>query len=334
MRGAWLLIAGALLVAAPAAAGATPATVNRVAGNDRYETAAMLAQHWHGGSDGVVARGDDPADALAGSYVAGTHIGPIVLTTQHQVPQVSIDALRRVGVYRVRLLGGTSAVGDDVVQQLQAAGFAVERVAGADRYGTAAAIARNSGAPNIGTERSFGRTAILANGLQPADALAAGPLAYGQQWPVLLTTRDALPDVTRAALDDLGVQHLVVVGGTGVISDGVMADLQRSGRTAERVAGADRMATATALADFLVGIGEHVTRVEVASATSFADALALGPHAAPDAPVLLCATRDDCGQATVSWITQHTADVDTVVIAGGFDVVSQTAEAELQAAAS
>ena len=169
---------------------------------------------------------------------------------------------------------------------------------------------------------------------KPADALAAGPLAYGQQWPVLLTARDALPDVTRSALDDLGVRHVVVVGGTGVVSDAVVADLQRGGRTVERVAGADRMATATALADFMVGIGEHVTRVEVASATSFADALALGAHAAPDAPVLLCATRDECGQTTVGWIMQHTADVDAVVIAGGTSVVSQTAEAELQAAAS
>jgi putative cell wall-binding protein len=333
-----VLLGGTALVvlvalATPAAA-TGPTQLRRIAGPDRFATAQALAvDRFASASDAVVARADDPADALAGSYVAGSHIGPVLLAEQRRVPQPTLDALHALGVHKVRVLGGPGALGPEVVSQLEAAGYTVERVAGPDRYATAAAVARNSGSANVGVRGQQGRTVLLANGLRPADALSAGPLAFGQQWPVLLTTTDALPAATRQALDDLAIQHVVVVGGTAAVGDAVVAGLRSSGRTVERVAGADREQTATAVADLLVSIGEPLTTVEVASSSSFADALALGPHAAPAAPVLLCQGVDDCGSTTLSWIAARSGDVDHVVIAGGTAVVGPTAEAQLRAAA-
>jgi putative cell wall-binding protein len=333
-----LAIAAAVLVATSALGGTARATgptdLRRIAGPDRFATAASLAvDRFTSASDAVVARSDDPADALAGSYVAGSHIGPVLLAEQHAVPPATIDALQTRHVHKVRVLGGTGALGPEVVAQLEAAGFVVERVAGADRYATAAAVAANSGVANVGVRGGQGATVLLANGDRPADALSVGPLAFGQQWPVLLTTAAALPAPTRQSLDDLGIRHVIVVGGTAAVSDAVVADLERSGRTVERVGGADRESTATAVADFLVALGEPLTRVEVAAASSFADALALGPHAAPAAPVLLCHAVDDCGATTLAWIELHSDRVDTVVIAGGTAVISTVAETQLRAAA-
>jgi lactocepin len=307
----------------------------RIAGANRFETAAALARdRYPSASDGVLARADDPADALGGSYLGGTHIGPVLLSEQHAVPKITIDTYHALSVHKVRVLGGQNALGPEIDQQLIAEGFVVERVAGSDRYETAAAIARNSGAPNIGVRSDLGRTVVLANGLSPADALSAGPIVYGQQWPVLLTARDALPAPTTSALNDLGIQHVIVVGGTAAVDDTIIQQLEQSGRTVERIAGADREATAAALADFLIAIGEHVERVEVAAASSFADALVLGGHAAPDAPVLLCHDVDDCGATTLMWIVQHSDPVDLVVIAGGTSVVGPTAETQLRLAAA
>lgn len=320
------------LLAAPSAAQESP--VRRLAGPDRFATAAAIAvDRFATASDAVVARADDPADALAGSYVAGSHVGPVLLAEQRRVPAATLDALRSRGVHKVRILGGTGALGPEVVAQLQSAGYVVERIAGSDRYATAAAVARNSGEANVGVYGTRGRTVLLANGTRPTDALTAGPLAFGQQWPVLLTTAGAVPPATRQALDDLDIRHVVVVGGTAAVSDAVVASLRASGRTVERVAGVDREQTATAVADFLVALGEPLVRVEVAASTSYADALALGPHAAPASPVLLCRTRDNCGAATLSWISARSALVDTVVIAGGTGVISETAATQLRVAA-
>lgn len=330
-----VLLAAVLLTAAPVAALEGGVEVRRIAGADRFETAAALAlDRFRSASDAVVARADDPADALAGSYVAGSHIGPVLLAERRRVPEATMSALRTLGVRTVRVLGGEGALGPEVDTQLRAAGIEVERVSGSDRYGTAAAVARNSGVANVGTRSALGATVLLANGTRPADALSAGPLAFGQQWPVLLTERDALPATTRQALDDLGIRHVVVVGGTSAVGPGVIADLERTGRTVERAAGADREATATAVADLLVALGERVTRVEVAASSSSADALALGAHAAPDAPVLLCRTVDDCGATTLGWIVAHAPSVAAVVIAGGTGVVGAVAEAQLREAAT
>jgi lactocepin len=309
-------------------------TVTRISGDDEFVTAGELAKHWPSASDAVIARADDPADALAGSYIAGSHITPILLAQQHSVPQATLDALKRLGTYHVRVLGGEKALGSEVTDALKSAGMKqIDRIAGADRYETAKLVAENSGPANVGQRSGMGPTVILANGIQPADALAAAPLSYGQQWPIVLTATDALPDATKQALDDLHIAHVIVVGGTAAVSDAVVRTLQASGRTVARIAGANRMATAAALGDMLLTIGQQVSRVEVVSTSSTAIALALGPHAAPDAPVLLCASKDDCGTETIGWIKTHAAAVSTVVIAGGTDQISSTAESQLASAA-
>jgi len=64
------------------------------------------------------------------------------------------------------------------------------RVAGADRYGTAAAISKSSFAAGL-------PVAFVVTGGAFPDALAAGPSAAHLKGPVLLTARDSLPQSTR-----------------------------------------------------------------------------------------------------------------------------------------
>jgi lactocepin len=315
-------------------AAASGTTVTRLTADDPFAFAAEVAKKWGSASDVVLVRADDPADALAANYASGSHVAPTLYAKKDGVPQVTLDALKRLGAYHVRLLGGEGALGKEVEDDLKKAGIQqVERLAGKDRYETAKLVAENVPAANIGARSGRGTTVILANGIQPADALAAGPLAYGRQWPILLTGKDALPAPTQAALDGLHVAHVIVVGGTAAVSDEVVRAIEAGGRSVERIAGSDRTETATKLADLMIEVGYQVTRIEVAGANDFATALVLGPHAAPDAPVLLCASLDDCGAATMAWIAAHKDALTAVVIGGGTDVLSAKAEAQLAAAA-
>lgn len=97
-------------------------------------------------------------------------------------------------------------------------GLPVERIFGADRYETAAALALRfyQGA----------RFVYLASGESFPDALAGAGIPDQEQGPVLLTGRDSLPQATRDALAALGPQHLRVLGGPAAVSDAVLAQAQ------------------------------------------------------------------------------------------------------------
>src|SRR5262249_2638384 len=95
--------------------------LDRIAGADRYATAATIANDtFPSSSIAFLARGDAFADALAANYLAGQQSAPILLSNPGSVPQVTIDALKGLKVGTVHLLGGTDALSPAVQSQLQA----------------------------------------------------------------------------------------------------------------------------------------------------------------------------------------------------------------------
>ncbi len=276
-----LLVPAALVGGSPAAA-ASP--IDRLAGADRIATAvAVSARTWPAGADTVVlADGWTHADALAGGPAAAALDAPILLLARGALPAATATELARLDPSQVVVLGGAATVPDATLTLVRAAtGASVTRVAGADRHATAAAVADRwwpAGA----------RTAFLAGGAAPADALVAGPVAARAGAPLLLTRRDALPSSTAAALADLGPDRVVVLGGTAAVSDAVVADVAaRTGAAVERIAGVDRWATAAAVtAEVPVGAPVHL-----AGGSAVADALAAAPAVARAGGVLLLAER-------------------------------------------
>ena len=89
--------------------------LTRVAGVDRYATAAAVALDAFATSASVVvARGDAFPDALAGAYLTGVVDAPLLLTRSDALPTVTSDAIAALGATKVYLLGGTSAISDGV----------------------------------------------------------------------------------------------------------------------------------------------------------------------------------------------------------------------------
>ncbi|TLM69146.1 MAG: cell wall-binding repeat-containing protein [Actinobacteria bacterium] len=192
--------------------------VGREAGATRYDTAVAVSQAtWASGecTNVVLATGEGFPDALAASGLAGTVRGPLLLTRGASLTSAVATELVRLGAEKVWIAGGEGAVSASVAASVAALGCEVERVAGADRYGTSAAIAsRVAQLRGVG----FAGTAFLARGDQFPDALAVSPAAYAKGFPVLLTRTAALPADTAAAVTSLGIGDVVVVGGTGAVS--------------------------------------------------------------------------------------------------------------------
>lgn len=87
-----------------------------------------------------VATGENFPDALGGGPVAAMAKGPILLVRQNSIPGETAAELTRLAPDKIVILGGTAAV--SVAVETALAGFAptVERIAGSNRYDTAAKL--------------------------------------------------------------------------------------------------------------------------------------------------------------------------------------------------
>lgn len=106
------------------------------------------------------------------------------------------------------------------------------------------------------------RIAFLANGIVPADALAAGPIAGQLGAPMYTTQPDALSSAAATGLDDYDPELVIVLGGPVAIHDTVIDQVEAATGLTEtadatpaggivRAAGGDRFDTAAAVADLL-----------------------------------------------------------------------------------
>ncbi len=196
----------------------------------------------------------------------------------------------------------------------------VERVAGTDRFDTAAAIAIRYFAPGV-------ETVYVATGRDHPDALAAGPIAAIDDAPVLLTDRALIPASTVRALDNLRPRRIVVVGGSNAVSDAVRTQLEQyTTGPVGRVAGADRFMTAVALSRSRFPNG--ASTVFVATGRNFADALSAAPAAARLNAPLLLVDANRIPRSTLSELRR--LDPSRIVLLGGLNAASTAVLSQLE----
>lgn len=194
--------------------------VERWAGADRYEVSAEVSSRsFTYAYIAVLAGGLAPADALAVAPLARDFDAPILLTGRDRVPDSVMAELRRLNTGHVYVMGGEGTISSSVVQQLQAEGIEVERLGGADRYDVAAEVSWYIDLYNES------ETVYVANGLAYADALAIAPVAGMHRNVILLVQKNGIPAATAAALEWIGPEQIVVLGGPGSVSETVFQDL-------------------------------------------------------------------------------------------------------------
>ena len=316
------LLLGALLLGlwgpSPARAAET-VTSARISGEHRYATAAQVAEvsHPDGAEVVLVASGRNFPDALAASGLAGVLEAPVLLTDPEVLPEETAEALTRLGPREVRMVGGTAAVSEAVEDDITAIVENVDRIAGSNRYATAADIAAGlSGA--IGTIAGR-RTALIATGENYPDALALGPLASQFQLPVLLTRSSRVPAETLSALGELGIEQVVIAGGTAVVTGEAERALEdQVGAPAIRLGGVNRSETSTLVADFATRVGGFTaTELFVADGTSFADAIAAGPLAGRLGAPILLVEPSSVPDAVTGFLLLNDALTERITAVGG-----------------
>lgn len=177
----------------------------------------------------------------------------------------------------------------------------MSRVAGADRYATAVAASQ--------TQFPTGNAGavVLARGDDYPDALVGAPLAKAKNAPLLLTTGASLPAEVKVELQRVlpSGGTVYVLGSTTAVPASVASEITGLGYQVVRYGGADRFATAVAVADAL---GDPAT-VFLATGTNFPDALAAGPAAAHLSGAVLLTSGTQLPPATATYLTAHASTV-------------------------
>jgi len=205
-------------------------TVQRIGGTDRWDTAARIAAETKArmlasgrSVDGVyVATGRDFPDALAASPASFVTGRPILLTEPSDLPTVTANAIKTLGVDDAWVIGGLKAVGTTATAEIESLGLDTTRIEGATRYETSLRLAAH--AESLGMSwKNLG----VATGLGYADALAGG-VAQGATRSILVLTPGGWldPGVASAITSHrAAIGRVRCFGGTAAIGDATRAQI-------------------------------------------------------------------------------------------------------------
>jgi hypothetical protein len=162
---AWILFVAVIHLASRASAAST----ERLSGNDRYETAAAVAQRVkaenRAGSTVLLTTGENFPDAVTAGGWPGDAV--IVLTRSTSLPTASRNIINQAWVTKVYAIGGTTAISEALLTEIRGLGKTVERISGSNRYATSVAVSTAS------VSATSVRDLWVASGTSFADQLIA-----------------------------------------------------------------------------------------------------------------------------------------------------------------
>jgi putative cell wall-binding protein len=274
--------------------GALGGMPNRIAGPNRYSTAARVSAAFF--APGVAAvyivTGEGFADALSAGAAAAKVDGPLLLVRKDSIPAETRAELARLRPKQIFVAGGPVVISQAVVDGLgtYATSGSVTRLSGANRYGTAAAVAAAAFPTGVDT-------VYLASGLGFADALAAGAGAVIVDGAVLLSTPEHLPAESIASIRKLKPSEVVLVGGTSALTPAIETEVRNLGVSkVRRIAGPDRYTTSAIISSETFPGG--APSALLATAAAYPDALA-GVAAAGKLGVPFLLTDPDATPAVI-----------------------------------
>ena len=283
-------------------------TPGRIDGKDRIETAIKISKkNYDKAKTVIVVRHDLFPDSMTASVLAKLKDAPILLNPTAKLDSRVGDEIKRLGAQEVIIVGGQDSVSEKVREDLKVydADKNVERIAGADRYGTSEMVAKRvvgiTGKKNTG---------VVASGQVFPDALSVGTFASREGYPILLVKKDSVPSQIQNAIKDLDINKTYIAGGLNTISKSTEAKLPG---VLERMAGATRYETSVAIAKSKFGASKEAY---IASGEEFADALVISPISGKfNRPTLLVSRNKNSNSPVKTYI--RNAGFTSITAIGG-----------------
>lgn len=193
--------------------------VVRLAGDTRYGTAVAIAKELNKVSGRSFSRiyfasGVNYPDALSIGSVAAIEGNPVLYLpadgAMDSITAAYAKSLKEAGFTSAVILGGPAAISAKSENSVKSLGFTAERVYGADRYETSAAIIRKYGSVFTGSDIA------VATGTDFADALVGGAYAGMLKMPIVLVA-DRYYTSAAGIIKSLNPATIFVLGGEAAV---------------------------------------------------------------------------------------------------------------------
>ncbi|MGG3467853.1 cell wall-binding repeat-containing protein [Neobacillus pocheonensis] len=272
---------------------------DRIDGSDRFMVATNISNKWGKADTVVIANYLAFADALTATPLAYKLNAPILLTHADHLTDETKKQMQSLEVKNVVIVGGEGSISEKVVSDISSLGISnITRISGKDRFEVS---------KNIAAQIGINETAVFANGLVFADALAIAPYASTNSYPILLTKNNELPVEITDLLNTSTIKKSLVIGGEGSVSPSVFSQLPEP----TRIGGRDRYEVAANVAN---AFGQNRSKNYLATGLTFADALTGSVLAAKENAVILLTNSDRLPDSTLSVIKSK--DVPVTILGG------------------
>lgn len=295
--------------------------LNEISGSNRYTTAVTLSKESYTTTDtAILVSGLSFPDALSAGPLASYLNAPILLSQPTRISDSTLNEIIRLQVKEVVILGGTSAVGLEVEQQLMMAGITnIKRIKGSNRYETSALVAQFMLGKGAEIEEF-----IVTSGQNFADALSIGSVAAKSKSPILLTRSTDLPRDIDALLQTMKGKNIRIIGGEGAVSAAVENQI-KTRHNVERIKGKNRYDTAIQVAQRFY---PNASRGLITSGMDYVDALAATPYAAKNSMPVFLVKTDSVSASVATYV--ETSEVLELTVVGGAAAIEEPVRKNLE----
>jgi len=279
-------------------------SVERLYGRGRIQTSLEISKNKFNSADTVIlVNGYKEVDALSVSPLASKLNAPILLIEKNNIGQDVSAEIKRLMAKKLIIIGGESSISKDVEKQTN---LATDRIAGKNRYETAAKIAEKSGLTD---------KIILTNGKIFVDALTASSLANKESRSIILVEKNTLPTESKQLLEK--ANDLIIVGGENSISKNLEKSLKNKNIT--RIAGKNRYETAVKIAEKSYPDSKQLA---IANGLTLVDSLSFGPVTGKIQTPILLTKNKNLPKETKEYLEKTKAS--KIFILGGENSISKS----------
>lgn len=190
-------------------------STTRISGKDRYDTSLEVAKEIGCSNGAFIAVGDNYADALSASSIAGIKQMPILLTPKDKLPDKTYSFIKENNANKNYILGSPLIISENIDYSLKN----TLRIYGIDRYATNLSII-----DEFSDVLDISNT-YIASGQNFHDALCVSSLASKNNGAVILGPIKSLDCSNFLIYNNDKIKNLIIVGDENVIDENSIGNL-------------------------------------------------------------------------------------------------------------